>query len=122
MVAPAPPQIALSRVGPAPTVVSPKSDIVVGLEARIRHAVQDAAIYPPAARLMRVQGRAQVQFEYSQGAVGAVSLTRSSQSAMLDRAALAAVQRAVYPPAPAVIGGQVLPLMMWVNFGLVSED
>jgi len=97
-------------------------DELAGLEARIRQAVQDAATYPASARMMRLEGRTQVRFDYTDGAVGAANVATSSRFAMLDRAALAAVRRAALPHAPAGIGARTLPLLVWVDFRLIRED
>jgi protein TonB len=86
---------------------------VAGLKVLIQHAVQEAAVYPPRARLLHRQGRAQVRFDYAGGAVAGVALAQSSQSPMLDEAALEAVRRATYPKAAAQLR---LALVVWVNF------
>jgi protein TonB len=97
-------------------------DALAGLEARIRQAVQDAANYPPSARIMHLEGRTQVRFDYMDGMAGAADVARSSNSPMLDRAALAAVRGASLPRAPAEIGARRLPLLVWVEFRLVRQD
>ncbi len=108
-VQPAPPQIA------APAALA-------GWEARIRQAVQDAAIYPAAARLQHRQGRAQVQFDYLNGTVATLAIAQSSQSTTLDAAALSAVTHARMPPPPPEIGPQTRTMLVWVQFSLVAED
>jgi protein TonB len=97
-------------------------DVLAGLEARIRQAVQEAAIYPASARAMHLEGRTQVRFDYTDGAVNAAGVASSSTSPMLDRAALAAVRAAALPRAPAEIGARRLPLLVWVEFRLVRQD
>jgi TonB family protein len=118
----APPPIA--SLGPAAQATQPdvsQSDIA-GLKLRIREAVRSAAVYPAVARQMHREGRAQVSFEYVDGAAEAVSLAHSSQSRLLDEAALAAVRRAAYPHPLPGMAGMRLSLMVWVNFGLEKED
>jgi len=97
-------------------------DMLLGLEARIRQAVQDAAVYPASARVMHLEGRTQVRFDYTDGSVGGADVATSSSSPMLDRAALAAVRRAALPRAPAAIGARRLALLVWVDFRLVRQD
>jgi protein TonB len=106
---------------PAPQAAVPR-DVLSGLEARIRQAVQDAAIYPASARIMHLEGRTQVRFDYTDGAAGAADVASSSSSPMLDRAALAAVRGAALPRAPAEIGARRLPLLIWVEFRLVRQS
>jgi protein TonB len=93
---------------------------LAGWEARIRQAVQDAAIYPEAARLRRREGQAEVQFAYAQGAVAGVSIVRTSTVTALDTAALAAVTQAKMPAPPPGLGSQPRTLRVWVRFALVS--
>jgi protein TonB len=121
--APAPRMAAAPPASPAqaPAAHVPH-DALLGLEARIRQAVQDAAIYPESARAMHLEGRTQVRFDYTDGSVGAEGVATSSDSPMLDRAALAAVRRAALPRAPAEIGARTLPLLVWVDFQLVRQD
>jgi len=107
----------------APSAPAPVSrDALAGLEARIRQAVQEAAIYPASARVMHLEGRAQVRFDYTDGAVGVADIATSSSFGMLDRAALLAVRRAALPKAPSEIGARTLPLLVWVDFRLVRQD
>lgn len=95
-------------------------DLLAALQARIRAAVQAAMIYPPSARMLRRQGRAEVGFTFADGAVSALLVAVSSGDRLLDGAALAAVRRAEMPRAPAGIGARGLPLLVWVNFSLVE--
>ena len=91
-------------------------------EARIRQAVQDAAVYPAASRMLRREGSAQVQFDYEKGSVARASIAQTSRTAALDNAALAAVLHARLPEPPPGIGTQKRTLLVWVQFRLVSED
>jgi protein TonB len=91
-------------------------------EARIRQAVQDAVLYPAAARLLHRDGRAQVRFDYDQGAVERVSIAQSSHFDALDNAALAAVTRAAIPAPPAELGPQNRIMLVWVQFRLETEE
>jgi protein TonB len=70
--------------------------------AKLRRALR----YPSEARSRRLNGTAQVQFVVgSSGAVGSVRLAGSSGSPILDKAALATVQRAApFPPIPEEAG------------------
>jgi TonB family protein len=122
-VAAAAPATPAAAAASTPQAAAPApQDALLGLEARIRQAVQDAAIYPASARVMHLEGRTQVRFDYTDGSVGAADVATPSTSAMLDRAALAAVRRAALPRAPAEIGGRRLALLVWVDFRLVRQD
>ena len=91
-------------------------------EARIRQAVQDAAVYPGSARLLRRQGKVQVQFDYNKGEVGHAAVVRTSSMTALDQAALAAVTHAAMPAPPPELGPQTRTMVVWVEFTLVAED
>ncbi len=90
-------------------------------EARVHQAVQNALIYPNAARLMHREGRTRVRFEYGHNAVSSAAVAESSGSSSLDQAALGAVTRAVLPLPPPEIAGQTRSLILWVNFSLTTE-
>jgi protein TonB len=112
-----------ARAAPPPQQAAPdEARALAGLEAQVRLAVQNAAIYPQAARTMHRQGRARIRFDYLDGLAGTPALIASSQSSLLDAAALLAVRRASLPRAPAAIGPRKLAMLVWVNFGLVPED
>jgi protein TonB len=117
--APGPAQV---RPHPAEASPAPPEQMLSGLEARIRQAVQEAAIYPASARIMHLQGRTQVRFDYTDGTAATLDVATSSTSPILDRAALAAVRNAALPRAPAPIGARTLPVLVWVNFHLVQQD
>lgn len=91
-------------------------------EAAMRAAIQAALRYPEAARMAGMEGRARVAFVYRDGAVSSVRLVISSGVAMLDRAALAAVRGASYPPVPAAFAGKTLSEQLWVNFNLDNQE
>jgi protein TonB len=91
-------------------------------EARIRQAVQDAAIYPNSARMLHREGRARVRFTYDRGTVAQVSVVESSHFAALDAAALSAVTGAALPDPPAALGPQTRTMLVWVQFSLVGDD
>ena len=103
---------------PQLTVVSAAAE--ASFEGRLLQAVQAEAqrSYPAAARMMGVTGQAAVGFEYRDGTVRVTGLSQSSGSPMLDRAALAAVQDARYPAAPAALAGRTLAKLVHVRFEL----
>jgi TonB family protein len=104
----------------APSGAQPDSAALGAFENKIQSAVQLAAIYPPAARMQRRQGRARVRFTYADGHAGMATLMISSDSQTLDRAAMDAVQRAQLPAPPSQISMHKLDMLVWVSFSLAS--
>jgi TonB family protein len=100
----------------------PDARSIAALEEHISHAVNEAKYYPPSARLEHREGRVAVSFSYRDGAVTDILLLHSSQSAMLDRAALAAVRLARYPTPRSSLNGFRLRLTVWLAFSLVAFD
>ena len=90
--------------------------------ADVQAAVQAASVYPPAARVRRVQGRVRVSFDYADGHAGAPSVLVSSQAAVLDHAALRAVRTASYPAPPPALGHEHRQLVVWVDFRMSLEE
>jgi len=88
----------------------------------IHAAVQAAALMPAAARRQHREGRAQVRFSYLDGAVAEIGLAQSSQSRVLDDAALAAVARARYPAPPPPLRGHKIPMVLWVEFQMAAAS
>ena len=77
--------------------------------ARIRARIQAALVYPPLARLRRQEGETRVRFEIAaDGRPTALAVEASAGSALLDRAALAAVEAAA--PLPWVYGRLEVPV------------
>ncbi len=90
--------------------------VLAALAARIRAAVRQATVYPLAARSMGLSGRAQIRFTYNDGVASGVRVVQSAHAAVLDRAAVEAVERAVMPPEPRELADQSLTLAVWVDF------
>lgn len=110
---------------PTPPPAAPPSEVASSagqasalsrFAATVRSAVQTAVQYPIAAAAQGLRGRTQVSFVYADGRISDVQLVISSGSALLDRAALEAVQRARYPAPPHALAGQTLPFLVWVQF------
>jgi protein TonB len=120
----APAVATVQRVAATPSITASHNtqDALASWEARIRRAVQDAAIYPASARLLHRDGRAQVRFDYDRGTIEAASIAQSSHVDALDNAALAAVTRAAFPAPPPELGPQNLTMLVWVQFTLNTEE
>lgn len=106
---------------PVPQAPHAAAHALESWEAQVHQAVQDALVYPNAARLMHREGRTRVRFDYGSGSVSGVSVAETSGSAALDAAALAAVSRAAIPPPPPELAGQARSLILWVRFSLASD-
>ena len=89
-------------------------------EGRLLQIIQAQARrnYPAAARMMGMTGQAVISFQYHDGKVRVMGLARSSGSAALDRAALAAVQNAAMPPPPPDLAGKTLSDLVHVEYDL----
>ena len=85
-------------------------------EAKLRDAVQAAVRYPSAAKIMRLTGHVRLGFLYQDGVVSNPRVLVSSGQAMLDRAALAALNDTNFPAAPAELKGHALNLEIVVTF------
>lgn len=118
---PAPPTPAVPAAPPAPPPAPPSPTLLNRFEGQVHAAVQAAVRYPAAARLMDMQGRAQVAFVYRDGHVSQVRLLHSSGFSPLDQAAIAAVQQAAYPLPPQSLAHHPLHFLIWVQFHQQSE-
>ncbi len=76
---------------------------------------------PAAAIRQHRNGRAQLRFSYLDGAVDSVAVARSSESRLLDDAAVQAVRAAHYPAPPAGLRGHRIALQVWIDFQLRSS-
>lgn len=103
-------------VTPQPTPPVTDSHIQARFEDKVRASVQSAMRYPYAAKVAHIEGRSKVSFHYLDGVVTDAKITISSNYAMLDTAALAAVSNAVYPTPPKELTGKPLFFEVWVRF------
>lgn len=118
------PALPVAAATPAPTPPPTESDTGArraAFEAQLRAAVQASVHYPAAAKLMHLHGKTLVAFDYEDRRVSQVRVAQSSGSAELDRAALAAVQGAEFPPPPGELAGRTLHFDVWVRFFLQDE-
>ena len=102
--------------------VSASPDEIALFEDRVRGSIQDAVVYPAAARMLNRQGRVRVAFDYRDGAVSNVHIVEGTGFGPLDRAALAAVHDAQYPPPVAKLQHKLLHMVLWVRFDEVQGD
>ncbi len=106
---------------PAPTPSAPaphptEADVLADYTAKIRNAVQAALIFPKAAEARHDTGRTRVEFRLFQGRQSGARVISSSGINMFDRAALQAVQDAVFPQPPEALREQARLFQIWVEF------
>ena len=108
---------------PAPPNPAPPSppDITSTFREEVAAAVQSAMRYPYAARMAHIEGKTQVAFDYLDGTASNPAVAVSSGYDMLDKAAIAAVESAYYPPAPRNLAGRRLRILIWVRFYQLGE-
>lgn len=109
----------IARAADAPIHFVDAAPAAPTVEARfeeIRRRIESALVYPPLARLQRVEGTAWLHFDIApDGTPRDIEIARSSGAASLDGAAREAVQRAA--PLPWVYGRIEVP----VRFVLASR-
>ena len=86
--------------------------------AKVRAAVQGAFEYPMAAKAQDFKGRARVAFSLSDTRPSSARIVVSSGMNIVDKAALKAVERASYPPAPEALSHTDQAFEVWVSFGV----
>jgi protein TonB len=91
-------------------------------QGQVRQAVQRTTVYPMGARASHQTGRAQVAFTLQGDKAGEPTLVQSSGFPILDRAALAAVRDARYPPPPPTLAGREMRFLVWVEFQRGEDD
>jgi TonB family protein len=106
---------------PAPTPPAPpprptEADVLADYTAKIRNAVQTALIFPRAAEERHDTGRTRVEFRLFQGRQSGARVILSSGLNMFDRAALQAVQDAIFPQPPDSLREQARLFQIWVEF------
>jgi TonB family protein len=107
--------------GPMPPPQDDDGAALASLEARIDAAVREAAVMPDAARRQHRQGSARLRFRYLDGVVDGLQVIASSNSQVLDDAALRAVRTAHYPVPSGRIRGRALNLLVWIDFRLTPS-
>ena len=84
--------------------------------AKVRAAVQAAFAYPMAAAEMGLHGRARVGFNLRNTSASDVKIINGSGLGLIDRAALAAVQKAAYPTPPTEQKDRTNYCEVWIEF------
>lgn len=108
-----PPQVQPAAVAPAlpvPQVVDP----AVAYNLKLAAAVQSAFVVPGPAAALGFKGRARVEFHLKDGVVSNAKILQASGLGAVDRAALKAVEVAVFPVPPAALLGKEGVYQIWV--------
>jgi len=109
------PQVAAPVAPPPP----PAASAVLSAEyvAKVKAAVQGATAYPMAAKAQDFKGRARVAFSLNGTRPSGARIEVTSGMSICDKAALKAVEEAVYPPAPEAFSHADQAFEVWVSFG-----
>jgi periplasmic protein TonB len=100
---------------PAPAPASPPSiDLSPAYNAKLAAAVQVVFEVPAAAADLNFKGRTRVEFNLRDGVVSKVRVLQTSGLGVADRAAVKAVQAAIYPAPPAQLQGKEGTYQIWV--------
>jgi periplasmic protein TonB len=100
-----------------PTVVAaaaPSADIALDYNAKLAAAVQAAFEVPATAVELNFKGRARIEFKLALAAATQIRLVQTSGLGVVDRAAVRAVQAAVFPPPPPGLQGKDGTYQIWV--------
>ncbi len=104
---------------PTPTPV-PMVSKAVGpsdeFKAKVQAAVQAAFYYPMAAQEMGLTGKTRVGFVLTNTTATEAKIVTSSTIGIIDRAALQAVLKAVFPSPPADLRDKPITYEIWIEF------
>ena len=116
--APTAPANSVATASPAVPVVQPTANVVdpaLAYNAKLTAAAQAAFEVPGAVTALGFKGRARVEFNLRDAVASAVHIVQTSGLGAMDRAALKAVQNAVFPQPPASLQGKDLRYQIWVT-------
>jgi protein TonB len=110
--APPPPvqPVVAAPVNPLPPAVDP----AIAYNLKLAAAVQAAFVVPGPAAALGFKGRARVEFHLKDGVVSNAKLIQASGLGAVDRAALKAVEVAVFPAPPSALVGKEGVYQIWV--------
>lgn len=108
----APAAVPVPAVQPAPAA---NADPSPAYKSQLTAAAQAAFQVPGTVAALNFKGRARVGFKLTGQTVSAIVLVQSSGLGAMDRAALAAVQNAQYPKAPAELRDREISFEIWVT-------
>lgn len=106
---PAQPAIAAPS-NPPPPVVDP----AIAYNLKLAAAVQAAFVVPGPATALGFKGRTRVEFQLKDGVVSNIKILQASGLGAVDRAAIKAVETAVFPVPPGPLLGKEGVYQIWV--------
>ena len=112
--APTPPPAVVAPPPPPPPPPAPAVDPALAYNVKLAAAVQSAFVVPGPASALGFKGRARVEFHLKDGVVGQVKIIQVSGLGAVDRAAIKAVETAVFPAPPAALAGKEGVYQIWV--------
>jgi len=92
------------------------------LQYGIYDAIDYAKIYPKEAVIEGAQGITTVVFDYADGKASDISMIKSSESKILDKASVGTVTRAIMPPEPVIYAGKILHMEVLFCYALYQSD
>lgn len=110
----APVAAAAATSAPAPAAAGASVDVATAYNAKIAAAVQAAFQIPAAASTLSFKGRTRVEFSLREGNAQGIRIAHTSGFGAVDRAALQAVQSAIYPAPPAALATKEGTYQIWV--------
>jgi len=123
---PAPPMVAKATAFSAPPPVAqpalaapsmptpPAVDPAIAYNLKLAAAVHAAFVVPGPASALGFKGRARIEFQLKDGVVSNLKILQTSGLGAVDRAALKAVEVAVFPAPPSALLGKEGIYQIWV--------
>lgn len=109
-------------VHPAPTAAATSAAAPAAPSAnaeyigKIRAAVQNAFVYPPAAIALGFHGKVKVRFHLSHKMPSSPTILTGSGMGLIDRAALQSVMAAIYPEPPSELKNTDMDCEVWIEY------
>lgn len=110
----APPQLAQPAMAAQSNPTPPAVDPALAYNLKLAAAVQAAFVVPGPATALGFKGRARVEFQLKDGVVSNLKILQASGLGAVDRAALKAVEVAVFPAPPPALLGKEGTYQIWV--------
>ena len=110
----APPQLVQPALAAQSNPIPPAVDPAIAYNLKLAAAVQAAFVVPGPATALGFKGRARVEFQLKDGVVSHLKILQASGLGAVDRAALKAVEVAVFPAPPPALTGKEGTYQIWV--------
>ncbi len=97
-----------------PPVTSPSVDPALAYNVKLAAAVQAAFEVPGSAKALSFKGKARVEFTLHDGVASSIRVVQGSGLGAVDRAAVKAVESAIFPAPPAELKNKAGTYQIWV--------